>query len=317
MTVRTRLLVAGFVTVLSVVSSSCGGTSSESRGAPPEPQTLADFIGWGDFDEGAERQARTDLQDRIDGMLVDCMASRGLEYAPYEGPTGERPLLGEGLSDSEFRLQYGYGVFTGMLDEARWNTEDQEYEGLEPDEWYWSFADDPDYVAVLDECTLQVEEDLGRPDPGFVETLYAAIDEAWGPLHTEFEKMPERIEQDSRYVDAEKGWSACMEDRGFDFAREEEIEAYLMAKRGEYEEEANLGTVLLNEPFERDIQPFVDEEMAIAAADVACRAELDSLRSELQREYEGWFIADHRDRLEKIRELEQQRLALIRKGWQV
>jgi hypothetical protein len=202
------------------------------------------------------------------------MASRGLEYAPYEGPTGERLLLGEGLSDSEFRLQFGYGVFTGMLDEARWNTEDQSFEGIEPDEWYWAFADDPDYMATLD------------------------------------------IKEDSRSVEAEKAWSACMDDKGFDFATEEDIDAYLMAKLEEFEEEANLGTVLLTEPFERDVQPFIDEEMAIAAADVACRAELDRLRKELQREYEGWFIDDHRDELEKIRELEQQLMEVILEGWQ-
>lgn len=244
------------------------------------------------------------------------MASRGLEYAPYEGPTGERLLLGEGLSDSEFRLQFGYGVFTGMLDEARWNTEDQSFEGIEPDEWYWAFADDPDYMATLDECTVQVENELGRLDSGFVETLSASLEEAWGPLDSELESVPQRIKEDSRSVEAEKAWSACMDDKGFDFATEEDIDAYLMAKLEEFEEEANLGTVLLTEPFERDVQPFIDEEMAIAAADVACRAELDRLRKELQREYEGWFIDDHRDELEKIRELEQQLMEVILEGWQ-
>jgi len=315
MTTGTHLVV-GFVTILSVLSASCGETTSESRGAPPELQTVDEFIGWADIDEGAGRRAQFGLQGRIDGKLVECMAGRGLEYAPYEGPTGERPLLGEGLSDSEFRLQYGYGVFTGMLDDARWNTEGQDFEGLEPDEWYWAFADDPDYMAELDECTVQVENELGRPDPGFVETLAASLDEAWDPLNSELEAMPQRIAKDSRYVEAEKAWSACMDDKGFDFATEEDIDAYLMAKLDAFEAEANLGTVLLTEPFERDIQPFVDEEMAIAAADVACRAELDRLRKGIQREYEGWFIDDHRDELEKIRELEQQLMEVILEGWQ-
>lgn len=315
MTTGTRLVV-GFVTILSVIPTSCGGTTSESRGVPPEPQTLDEFLGWADFDESDERQAHVDLRGTIDGMLVECMAGRGLDYAPYEGPTGERPLLGEGLSDSEFRLQYGYGVFTGMLDDARWNTEDQDFEGLEPDEWYWAFADDPDYMAALDECTVQVETELGRPEPGFVEALSASLDEAWGPLNSELEELPKRIENDSRYVEAERAWSACMDDNGFDFVGEEAIDDYLMAKLGDFEEEANLGTVLLTEPFEKDIQPFIDEEMAIAAADVTCRAELDSLRKEIQREYEGWFIDDHRDELEKIRGLEQQVMEVILEGWQ-
>jgi hypothetical protein len=275
-----------------------------------------EFMGWSETDAVSERQAQLDLQTQIDEMLVVCMDARGFEYAPYEGPTGDRPVFGVGLSDSEFMLEFGYGVFTSLYDDARWNSQDQSFEGLEPDEWYWSFADDPEFMAALDECTVQIEEELGRPEPGFHESMMQSLDEAWGPLHSELEEIPRRIEKDSRYVEAEKTWSICMADSGYEFATGGQIEDYLWAKRGEYEEAANLGTVLLTESFEKDIRPFVDEELAIAAADVACRTELDKTREELRLEYEGLFIDKHRAQLEEIRTLEQELREVLMQGWQ-
>ena len=114
---RTHVAVV-IIPILFLASASCAGTSSESRGAPPEPQTIDEFMGWDEVGEGAEHQAAAVLHTRIEAGLVECMAGRGLEYAPYEGPTGERPVLGEGLSEREFMRTYGYGVFTGMLEPA-------------------------------------------------------------------------------------------------------------------------------------------------------------------------------------------------------
>jgi hypothetical protein len=315
MTIRTHL-VMGFVVVLGVVAASCADPSSEPGGVPSEYQTVDEFMGRGAADAEAQYRAFTDLQGRIEGLLVECMADRGLEYAPYEGPTGERPPLGEGLSNSEFKLEYGYGVFTGMLEQAHWNTADEEYEGLEPDEWYWAFADDPDYMAVLDECTIQIEEELGRPDPGFHETMMATLDEAWGSLDSELDEMPQRIEKDSRYREAERAWSACMADNGHDFANEGDIDGYLAAKLEEFEATVNLGTVVLTESFEKDIRPLIDEELAIAAVDLECRTELDAVHHELRREYEGLFIDEHRDQLEEVRQYEQQLTEVLMEGWQ-
>jgi hypothetical protein len=38
------------------------------------------------------------------------------------------------------------------------------------------------------------------------------------------------------------------------------------------------------------------------------------VRRELQLEYEGWFIEDHRNELERIRELERRRIELAMLG---
>lgn len=309
-------LVVGFTMVLALVSASCGETASGPGGVPSELQTVDEFMSRADPE--AEYRAFVGLGNRFEGMLVECMAEQGLEYAAREADPGSRPLLGEGLSDSEFMLEYGYGVFTAMFDEARWTSEHPpDEQGADPDVLWGEFTDDLEaYMVVLDECSVRVEEKLGRPDPGFVEALSASLDEAWDPIGSELEDIPQRIERDSRYVEAEKAWSACMADNGYDFATEEDIENYLMSRRDEFEEDANLGTLVLTAAFVKDLQPFIDEELAIAAADLACRAALDRVREELQPEYEGLFIDKHRDQLEKIRELDQQLMEVIMEGWQ-
>lgn len=303
--------------LVAVVSVSCADTTSEPRAVPSELQTIDEFMGWAEVDEDAS-QAFIDLRHRIEGMLVECMADQGLEYAPRQADPGARPLLGEGLSDREFMLRYGYGVFTGMLDEARWNSEYPPDEiGADPDSLWGAFTDDVEsYMIVLEECNDQVEEELGRPEPGLREGLRASIEEAWAPLEPELEEMQRSIEDDSRFGEAQRGWSACMDEQGYGFRSDEDIGNHLMNKVGEFEEEANLGTLVLTATFERDIQPFIEEELAIAAADLACRAELDEVREELQCEYEGLFIDEHRDRLEEIRELEHQFTEIILEGWQ-
>ena len=143
----------------------------------------------------------------------------------------------------------------------------------------------------------------------------------WEPTfvtHQPIEVSPlsRRNQDDPRLAAAEESWSTCMADAGYDFAAEEDVERYLMEKLAELEETANLGTLVLTVAFERDVQPLVDEELAIAAADLACRADLDRIRADLTREYEGAFIADHREQLEEIRELDRQFMEPILEGWQ-
>jgi hypothetical protein len=278
-------------------------------------QTLDEFMG---VDADAEQQGFLDLQARIGELTVECMSDQGLEYAVREGDPGSRPPLGEGLSDDDFMLRYGYGVFTGVLDEARWNTEyPPEEQGADPDTLYGEFTDDVEaYMVVLDECTDQIERDLGRPEPGVREALVASIDEAWSPLESELEGVQRLIEGDSRLAEVEEAWSACMSDKGYDFDTDEDIESHLEAKLDDFEASINTGTLVLTTDLERDIQPLIDEELAIAAADLVCRPELDRIRLELQRQYEGLFIDEHRAQLEEIRALEQQLMEIFVEGWQ-
>ena len=151
------------------------------------------------------------------------------------------------------------------------------------------------------------------------------------------EEMWERIQADPRVADANKDWSACMADRGFEYESpeamyetifedlqrrfdeivgpnggyadpfegwsEEEIEAFFEEKS---EEE-------INEFFrqaEQDARQDVDqealvalqkEERDLALANYECEAGMRDVMEEVQAEYEADFIRENRDALEQIR----------------
>jgi hypothetical protein len=303
--------------ILTVAVVSCADTTSGPGATPSELQTLDEFMGWGTAAQEAEYEAYVDLRNTIEEMLVVCMAEHGLEYVPREADPGSRPVLGEGMSESEFMSTYGYGISSAMLDEARWNLEYPPDEvGEDPDTLWGEFTDDVEsYMVLHDECEAWAEEELGRPDPSGIEALAASVDEARVSLEGDYEEMQERMARDERLTEAEEAWTECMGDRGYDFGTVEDIERYLLDELGAVQENVGDGTMVLTRELETDLQPLVDEELAIAAADLDCRAELDPIRLDLQREYEGVFIDEHREELEELRELERQ-LMELRGGWQ-
>lgn len=307
-------LAGGFAAILLLTAVACGDSSSGPPATPSEYQTINEFMGRGDAE--AEHEALVALRSEIETRVVDCMVGHGLEYVPRPAEPG-RPVLGEGMSDAEFVRTYGYGVFTGVLDEARWIAEHGDDEGEDPDTLWGDFTDDVEsYMVLVEQCSEQAEVELGRPEPGLREAASASVEEAWRPFEGALEDIERDIETDDRLVAAWDEWSACLDEKGYSFNSEEDIERYLMGKLDGLGESVTEGTLVLDEALERDLQPLADEEIAIATADLACRTDVERIRAELQREYEGLFIDQHREELEAIRELEQQLAAILLEGWQ-
>jgi hypothetical protein len=307
-------LAVGFTAVLLLTVAACGDSSSGPSATPSEYQTIDEFMGRADAQ--AEEEAYVALRSEIETRIVDCMAGHGLEYVPRPADPG-RPVLGEGMSDAEFGRTYGYGIFTGVLDEARWIAEHGDDEGQDPDTMWGDFTDDVEsYMVLVDQCNEQAEVELGRPEPGLREALSVSVEEAWRPLEGALDDLERDIETDDRLVAAWDEWSACLDEKGYSFESEENIESYLMGKLEGLGESLTEGTLLLDEAMERDLQPLADEEIAIATADLACRTDVERIRVELQREYGGLFIDQHREELEAIRDLEQQFAAILLEGWQ-
>ena len=303
-------LAVGSTVVLLLTSVSCGDSSSGPSGTPSVYQTIDEFIGPGSPE--VEHEAYVALRNEIEMNVVDCMAGHGLEYVAQAADPG-RPVLGSGMTDAEFKSTYGYGIVTAVLDEARWNAEHPD-EGADPDTLWGDFTDDVEtYMILVDQCNEQIEVELGRPEPGLPE-LRASIEEAWRPLEGELEDLERRIESDDRLVRAWDEWSACLEEKGYSFDSEDDIDSYLMGRLSG--ESVTEGTLVLTDEMERNLEPLVEEELAIASADLACRTDVDRTREEVRCEHEGLFIDEHREDLESIRELEQQLAAIFLEGWQ-
>lgn len=300
---RFRLLV-GLLAVLGLLITSCSESVMDF-----EPQTLEEFMGWDRFDEQAAREAWFETSWRIEELTAECMEEKGIEYTAWLPPDfyiGEAPIYEVGLTDSEWKLRFGYGFFAAPLFEVRWTREhaeklgegnpNQEHHAPEGVE-YWEES-----WACGDLAELEVR---GEP----VSELIPVLEEAWNPLVSAREDVQSDLENDSRLIGALGEWAACMAGKGYDFATEEDIHDYLSSKLDDFLSDDGEDSFP-----EAEIEPLAEEELAIAADDVACRAELDPLYEELRAEYEGRFIAEHREQLEKIRVLEQQLMQMRLEG---
>lgn len=308
---RIRLLV-GLVAVLGLVVVSCGEPVVDY-----EPQTLEEFMGWDDFDERAAYEAWNETSRRIQELTVECMAAKGLEYTPfgpYSIPENEIWLDSAVMSESEFKLHYGYGFFATMLNEYQFNVEHSEELAQENPNWVFAEGETPEGVdywaeawACEDEAELEVR---GETDT----ELVPALEEAWTQLGSALEELREEVENDSRLADAEEQWAACMAEKGYDFASEEDIFDHFSPMMNDLEEKGGFEALMEGAIPVAEIEVLAQEELAIAADDVACRTDLDIVYKELQAEYGGKFIAEHFERLEEIRVLEQQFMQMRLEG---
>jgi hypothetical protein len=308
----TRSFVLAILLTLVLLIASCGGDTSESgvTEAAGELQTLEEYLGWADIDPQLEKQRVLEEATRHEEVVADCMAGKGLEYTvfiPFE-PDWTEMLWG--LTDNEAKLRFGYGFFAAALEEIRFNEEHaDEFPGENPNEAIHSqqAPEGVDYMGAWNECGDLADEVAPiDPDPA----LREALEEAWGPLDSLAQEMWQQMESDPRLPAAEADWSACMAEAGYDFATEEDIEEYLWSLAGDLEEP---GSTVPSESvtYEAELEPLADVELAIAAADVACRGDLDQVRDQVQREYECAFIAEHLEELEPIRVLVQE---LVQQG---
>jgi hypothetical protein len=304
-----RISTLVIVLVVVLPAASCGDDADVGPTTGPSSQSIAEFMGWADFDWEAADQAHADLMTRVGDMALGCMTEHGLDYTPWTPPEVMFDL--EELPTAESLLRYGYGMFAMPLEQYRYETAHADEIGNPNEAIHAQNAPEGvDYMGIMWECEDTAETTLIGENP----EIQQLVDQAWTPLHEEMDAMYAEIEGDQRLADAEQGWSACMAERGYEFADEEALEAYLWTRFDEFD--AMGGTPALWEGVltEADLQPFVDEEMAIATADAACRGGLDAVRADLERAYESRFIAEHRAELEEIRPLEEQLMEQLRDG---
>jgi hypothetical protein len=281
-----------------LIGTSCGSADVLPT-TGPSSQTLDEFMGWADFDQAAADRAHADLMARVGEMTVECMADHGLDYTPWIPPDA---LDLDELPPAESLLLYGYGVFALMLEQYRFEMGHPDEIGNPNEAIHAQNAPEGvDYMTVMWGCEDDAESALigGSPE------LPLLVDEAWSPLNDELDAVHQELERDPRLAEAEMVWSACMAERGYDFASEGDVEAYLGERFGEFDELGGSPALWEGVLTEADLQPFADEEMAIAEADASCRGEFDEVREELRRAYESRFIDEHLEELEQIRPIEE------------
>jgi len=169
------------------------------------------------------------------------------------------------------------------------------------------------------------------------EEVYGVMTAVFTELGPQLEELNQRVEADPRFREAEEIWAGCMADRGFPYDTQEtmfekvneefsqrleeivgNVDAYFDPFAEMSEEEVQQ---FWEERSEEEIADFFDrtrqeamagidqealealqqEERDIAVASFECGEELNDTVMEVFREYEGDFVKENRDVLERLR----------------
>lgn len=223
-----------------------------------------------------------------------------------------------------------FGSFTSSGSEGGDSASAEEYEPAEVESG--SAASDIESAEVESEPT---EESLwGGGCMGEAnQEIYGKADEVLQELEPMFTELQERVESDPRMVEASKGWTTCMADRGYDFQTVEELwdrgleeirtrHNELVGRSdpfaGMTEEEAEIfwetsSPEAIDDFFEQHesqtrqdvdqeaLAALQQEERDLAVANYECGEKQREIAQEVAQELESKFISENRDVLERAR----------------
>jgi hypothetical protein len=271
---RTRPLSAGIL-ILAIGLMACGSGSSSSE----ETTTAADSGRIGSEEFGLTMEALTANIEQVEGLVGDCMREAGFEYVPVDFVTVRRAMLADktapGLTDDEYREQYGYGISTQF--------------------------DKPAVDLGLGEQNTRILAGLSSTDQvAYLRTLYGENDKATFAVSLEAEDFSETggctraaveqvfseeeltgsyvnpgdvvIAQDPRIVSATEAWADCVGEEGFDYNNPDEIEEDIQERFDAITEGQDPQT-LTGSALEA-LTELQGEERAVAQIDFDCAEEL-------------------------------------------
>jgi hypothetical protein len=283
--------------------------------------SLDDFIPGarsGPMDESDYRAEELAIQQQI----AECMAAEGFEYIPFV-PSDVGGGFGFGEEDQgEWVKKYGFGVATWVLMEEEFaNEEDSDPWADDPNFAITEAMDElerEEYERLLYggeppiiEDTPWEEIDAMTPEEqeAFFDEAYrdwvpdgcmnSAYEEAygggeadmafWEEFGEDFEDFWSRAEADPRIIEAQAGWSACMAEKGHDFATQQDMHEYFWGTdvggewvEGEFSLRVNALITWPGQEFGDEFSPGVDTTVAFVAG-----GEDDEDLAEGEYEYQG------------------------------
>jgi hypothetical protein len=221
----------------------------------------------GPMDEADFRAEEMAIQQQV----AECMAAEGFEYIPFVPADVGGGFGYEEEDHGEWVKKYGFGISTFVLmEEEMGYDEESDPWADDPNQEIIEAMDEfeqQEYFRVLHggeppiiEETPWEEIEAMSPEEqeAFFDEAYRdweptgcmneAYEEAygggeadmafWDEFGEDFEEFWTRADADPRIVEAQAGWSACMAEKGHDFADQEEMYTYLFGTEvgGEYVE---------------------------------------------------------------------------------
>lgn len=183
-------------------------------------------------------------QTRVEELVKTCMKSAGFDYVPVDPNATKAALTGtSGLTDDEFRRQFGYGVSTVFEKVVEIS---QSPNSADPNVAYRSKLDTAGQTAFDKALTggrtdISVSGAVGAAKAGDLEGLGGCIEDGttqvFGDANVisalaKIEELDARAEADERLVNARAAWSRCMKEQGFDYPEPNAVDGALIEKLG-------------------------------------------------------------------------------------
>lgn len=313
-----RLVAALATSALGLGLSVLGGCS----GADPRLAQEGRFEEWSWDMWGDQDQAQADGM-RAEELTSECLADFGFEYFPGESTVwDDGPELDLDWGGREFVEQYGYGATTGAygpLDE----TWDQPEETNANNEYLETLSESEyqAYMAAMYQTAIEGTEGgtygLGCYGWGYSQVFTAPggpDDPRFTGLQAEIQRMHDSVPEDSRIVELDAAWAACMREAGYpDFSGPQDAVNSIYDEMNARSIQAFAGVTEDSDQATREgaqeralelwaaLRPL---ELELSLVDFECRESLDYERvhQDTLREIEDAFYDAHRDELEAWRD---------------
>ncbi len=235
--VRTRYGAAS-VPVMSVLLvvvallTACGGKSDNSG-------TQSAAV---DSPLGLDQATSALMQTRVEELVKSCMKRAGFEYVPVDPNATKAAITGtSGLTDDEFRRQFGYGISTVFEKIVEIS---QSPKSVDPNVTYRSGLDPAgqqafDVALTGGKADVSVSGAVEAAKTGDLGGLGGCVEEATTSVFgganvvsalAKIEELDSRAEADERLVKARADWSNCMRKQGFEYSEPNSVDVGIVDK---------------------------------------------------------------------------------------
>lgn len=230
-------------------------------------------------DEEAAQQRSRQLREA--DLTAECMAAQGFsDYVPWfpgMGLTATTPEEDPSLDPLERATQWGYGVFTSTAPivenpDAYIDPNQAVMQQMSDAErsafWRTLVEGDgsgPDANGRLDQadgCVPWASEEVNEIDPRWERGASAFSDPRFAELDRAIQDISTTVAESTALADANRAWSDCMGQDGYDYASPEAAEAHFTILGGEIESRTS-----------DEAKAVAADEIATAVSDQQCRSD--------------------------------------------
>ena len=227
-----RTVLAGSL-LMAITLGACGGASKPNAAAGADINATL----------GIDKAGMALKQTKVEELVSSCMKRSGFEYIPVDPTASATAVVGTtGLSDDEYRKQYGYGIST--IFEKVVAAAQSTASSVDPNAAIRTKLDAAG-AAAYDKALTGGNADVsvfGAVDAakaGDLSGLGGCVKEGtvgvFGDANvtaalSKIEELDKRTEADPRLVAAKALWAKCMKDAGFDYSDPNAVDGVIQDK---------------------------------------------------------------------------------------